>query len=295
VISDIPSALTSDTAHSRYVRDEGYLSSFTVPMRYQGAFLGVVFFDSRKHETFTPDLQRELTLYAQLITAGVATAFVAIRSIIGTIRIARDMTELRDIETGTHMERMARFSRIIARGLVEPMDLTDEFVEAVFLYAPLHDVGKIGIPDWILLKPGRLDADEWAIMKTHTSKGRRMVDAINRDLGIGALNRDDVMCNIVELHHESLNGSGYPFGLEGEQVPLEARIVRVADIFDALTSRRPYKEGWPVERAFEELNRLVAVGRLDARVVDALAAQPDELEAVLQRLPEEMVRGMSDT
>lgn len=283
VIDDIPAALDTATAHSRYVRDEGYLSSFTVPMRYQGAFLGMIFFDSRQHDTFTPDLQRELTLYAQLITAGVAGELVAIRSIIGTIQVARDLTELRDIETGAHLERMARYSRIIARGLVEPLDLTDEFVEAVFLYAPLHDVGKIGIPDRILLKPGRLDPAEWDIMKTHTLKGRQMVDTINEDLGLGALNRSDVMRNIVELHHEALDGSGYPYGLEGDEVPLEARIVSVADIFDALTSARPYKTGWSVDQAMEELLRLVDAGKLDGTVVTALASQPDELVSVLQR------------
>jgi len=281
VIEDIPQALDTLTAHSRYVRDEGYLSSFTVPMRYQGTFLGMIFFDSREHDTFTPDLQRELTLYAHLITAGIASELVAVRSIVGTIQVARDLTELRDIETGAHLERMARYSRIIARGLVEPLDLTDEFVEAVFLYAPLHDVGKIGIPDHVLLKPGRLDADEWEIMKTHTIKGRHMVDTINKDLGIGALNRDDVMRNIVELHHEALDGSGYPYGLEGEQIPLEARIVSVADIFDALTSKRPYKDGWSMEETVAELDRMVGAGKLDGQVVSALVTQPDEIEKVL--------------
>lgn len=283
VIEDIPAVLDTASEHSRYVRDEGYLSSFTVPMRYQGAFLGMIFFDSRQHDTFTPDLQRELQLYAHLITAGLASELVAVRSIIGTIAVARDLTELRDIETGAHLERMARYSRIVARGLIEPLDLTDEFVEAVFLYAPLHDVGKIGIPDHVLLKPGRLDAEEWEIMKTHTIKGRHMVDAINRDLGIGTLNRDDVMRNIVELHHEALDGSGYPYGLEGDQIPLEARIVSVADIFDALTSPRPYKPGWSVDDSFAELDRMVDAGRLDGRAVAALMAQPDEIEQVLHR------------
>ncbi len=152
-------------------------------MRYQMAFMGMIFLGSRKHETFTPDLQRELTLYAQLITAGMASELVAIRSIIVTIEVARDLTELRDIETRAHLERMARYSRGIARGLVEPLDLTDEYVKAVHLYAPLHDVAKIGIPDRILLNRGKLDADEWAIMQTHATKGRRIVDAINDDLG----------------------------------------------------------------------------------------------------------------
>jgi HD-GYP domain-containing protein (c-di-GMP phosphodiesterase class II) len=291
VIRDIPAVLDSATEHSRYVRDEGYLSSYTVPMRYQGTFLGMIFFDSRQFDTFTAEMQRELQLYAHLITAGLASELIAVRSIIGTIQVARDLTELRDIETGAHLERMARYSRIIARALVEPLDLTDEFVEAVFLYAPLHDVGKIGIPDHVLLKPGPLDDAEWAIMKSHTVMGREMVDKINHDLGIATLNRDDVMRNIVELHHEALDGSGYPYGLEGDQIPLEARIVSVADIFDALTSRRPYKPGWPMDDAAAELLRKVDAGQLDGQVVSALLDQPEEIEQVLQRHPDEPSAG----
>lgn len=283
VIDDIPTALDTVKTHSVYIREQGYMSSFTVPIQFSGEFLGFVFFDSRKHGTFTPELQRELTLYAQLIASGVANEYIAIRSIVGTVKIARDLTELRDVETGAHLERMGRYSRLIAHGLVEPLDLTDEFVEAVYLYAPLHDVGKIGVPDRILLKPGKLDDDDWPIMQAHTVKGRQMVDAIHRDLRVGALNREDVMCNIVELHHEALDGSGYPYGLEGEQVPLESRIVSVADIFDALTSERPYKKAWSIEASLEEIDRMVDAGKLDGRCLRALASQTDSIAAVMER------------
>ena len=151
------------------------------------------------------------------------------------------------------------------------------------LFRSLHDIGKIGIPDNVLLKPGKLDDTEWPIMQSHTLKGGAMVDTIEKDLKVGALNREDVLRNIVLLHHEALDGSGYPFGLEGEQVPLEARIVSVADIFDALTSARPYKEGWPVDKALEELDRLADAGKLDTRCVTALASQPASIAAVMER------------
>lgn len=286
VIEDIPEVLPTDTAHSRYVRDEGYLCSFTVPVHAQGRFLGFVFFDSRQSGVFTAELQRDLTLYCQLIAGAISSEMAAIQAVVGTIHVARDIAELRDVETGSHLARMARYSRIIARRLVEPLDLDDEFVEAVFLYSPLHDIGKIGIPDRILLKPGRLDEEEWEVMKTHTLKGREMVDRISQDLGAGALRHDHVMRNIVELHHEALDGSGYPHGLAGDEIPLEARIVSVADIFDALTSARPYKDPWSVTEAFEELDRMVAEGRLDGTCVAALRQAPEEIAAILQRHPE---------
>jgi HD-GYP domain-containing protein (c-di-GMP phosphodiesterase class II) len=286
VIENIPEALPTDTVHSRYVRDEGYLTSFTVPIYASETFLGFVFFDARESGVFHPELQRDLALYCQLIAGTIAGEMSAVRAVVGTIHVARDFAELRDVETGAHLARMARYSRIIARGLVEPLDLSDEFVEAVFLYAPLHDIGKVGIPDRILLKPGRLDEAEWEVMKTHTIKGREMVDRIARDLGVGALRHDGVMRNIVELHHEKLDGTGYPHGLSGDQIPTEARIVSVADIFDALTSDRPYKTAWSVPDAFDELDRLAAGAKIDGACVGALKQATDEIATILYRHPE---------
>lgn len=283
LITDIPSALTNEATHTRYVRDEGYLSSYTLPMQSHGMFLGLIFFDAREHDTFTPGLRRELDLYGQVITSAVAVELATVRSITGAVHVARDITELRDVETGVHLERVARYSRLVAHHLVEELDLTDEFVEAVFMFAPLHDVGKIGIPDAILLKPGKLDPDEWAIMKTHTTKGRSLVDTISDDLGIISLAQGDVMRNIVEFHHEALDGSGYPRGLRGEEIPLEARLVAVADIFDALTTVRPYKQAWPVGDAMDELARMANAGKLDARAVSTMIAHRVEAEEILER------------
>jgi HD-GYP domain-containing protein (c-di-GMP phosphodiesterase class II) len=269
LLADIQGRLLPTTAHSEYVLSEGYESSLTIPMTHQGAFLGFIFFDSRRPDTFSLQLQRELMLYASLITMAIANELMAIRSIVGTVLIARDFTELRDFETGAHLERMSRYARIITRALTEPLDLSDEYVEHVYLYAPLHDIGKIGIPDRILLKPGPLDPEEWEIMKTHTTKGREMVDHISADLHIDNLPDNAVLLNIVEFHHEAIDGSGYPRGLVGEQIPLEARIVAVADVFDALTHDRPYKLAWSLEASIAEVQRMRDRGRLDPRCVDA--------------------------
>ena len=292
VIEDIPAALDPSTAHSRYVLGEGYLSSFTVPMYHQNSFLGFVFFDSREPAAFPPALQQELVLYAQLIAVSLASQLMAVRSIVGTIQVARDLTELRDIETGAHLERMARYAQMLAHSLVEPLNLSDEFVESLYLYAPLHDVGKIGVPDHVLLKPGTLDEAEWEEMKAHTVKGRRMIDMIIEDLGPESLSRRDILRNVVELHHELLDGSGYPYGLTGDEVPLEARIVTVADIFDALTSSRPYKDGWPVDDAVAELIRMADIGKVDPLCVNALAGSMDGILAIRDRHaePEEATR-----
>lgn len=272
--------------HSAYVLDQGYRSSFTVPLVHRGDFIGIVFFDSRETDTFTPAVMRELLLHASLIGLAIANEMVAVSSIVGTIQLARDFTQLRDDETGAHVDRMARYSRVMARELADEFGFADEDVEHVFLYAPMHDIGKIGIPDRILLKPGRLDAAEWEVMKTHTTKGASMVDAIIRDLELADVPDEEMLRAVVELHHEKLDGSGYPHGLRGDQIPPAARIVAIADIFDALTSRRPYKEPWTFDDAFTELRRMADAGTIDTRCVEKLARCTDELAEIRERYPD---------
>ena len=286
LLTDIQDTLQPTTAHSAYVLAEGFQSSFTVPMYHQGDFLGFMFFDSRKQDTFTPQLQRELVLNANLITMAIANELIAIRSIVGTVSIARDFAEFRDLETGAHLQRIARYARLITKQMAQLIDLDDEYVEHVFLYSPLHDIGKIAIPDRILLKPGKLDPDEWEIMKTHTTRGREMIDRITRDLHIDNLPDDQVLRNIVEFHHEAMDGSGYPTGMSGEDIPLESRIVSVADVFDALTSHRPYKAEWTVDEAVAELHRMVDTGKLDPMCVKAIELERVEVEEILRRHPE---------
>ena len=282
-LPDLPSALDGRVPHSAWVLQEGYRSSFTVPMYLQDSFIGFVFFDSRRPDAFSPADQRTLRLHAGLISLMLANECLAIRALLGSVSIARAFCDLRDFETGAHLERMARLSRLIARDLAEPLGLSDEFVEQVFLFAPLHDIGKIGIPDAILLKPGRLDPGERRIMQTHVERGIRIIERMLDDLSLGSLSGVDILRHIVESHHELLDGSGYPRGLMGDAIPIEARIVTIADIFDALTSRRPYKEPWSVTQALEEMERLAANGQLDARGVQALRRQAGPAGAICAR------------
>lgn len=281
LLTDLQNQLQADTPHSAYVLEEGYQSSYTLPLTHQGAFLGFLFFDSRKSDTFTVGVRREVNLYGQVIAMTIANAVLAVRSIVSSVMLARDFASFRDAETGGHLRRMARYSRIIARGLsFDDPDVSDEFVEHLFLYAPLHDIGKIAIPDAVLLKPGPLNDAEWEIMKSHTVRGREIVDTIVNDLGVSELPNQSLLNNIVELHHEAINGGGYPFGLRGDDIPLESRIVSVADVYDALTSRRPYKQPWPTAQAFAELERMVEIGKLDARCVRVLIDSEKDAEHI---------------
>jgi HD-GYP domain-containing protein (c-di-GMP phosphodiesterase class II) len=170
-------------------------------------------------------------------------------------------------------------------GLASHHQLDDTYIEHVFMFSPLHDLGKVGIPDRVLLKPGGLDPEERAIMNTHSTKGREMIDQMVANFGLDGLQHIDILRNIAQYHHEAVDGSGYPEGRRGGSIPLEARIVAVADVFDALTSRRPYKKAWSNEEAFAYLQR-VAGEKLDRECVEALLAHREEVELIQQLFAE---------
>ena len=146
----------------------------------------------------------------------------------------------------------------------------------------MHDVGKIGIPDNILRKPSKLDPAEFDVMKTHPEKGREIIDSVLEDFSLGTFGHANILRNIAEYHHEAIDGSGYPKGLKGDEIPIEARISAVADVFDALTSRRAYKAPWSNEEAFGML-RSLADSKLDRDCVEALINHADKVAEIQQR------------
>lgn len=179
--------------------------------------------------------------------------------------------EYRDNETGFHILRMSKFSALMAKRL----GWTEEDHELMLHASPMHDIGKIGIPDAILLKPGKLDPDEWTIMQTHAAIGAELLEG--DDSPLLRLAREIALC-----HHEKWDGSGYPRGLAAEDIPESARIVAVADVFDALTSARPYKPAWPLEKALALMQE--QRGRhFDPRVIDHFFAVLPEILEIRER------------
>ncbi len=183
------------------------------------------------------------------------------------LRLAR-AAEYRDEDTGAHIKRMSQYSAAIARRL----GLEDREVENILYAAPMHDVGKIGIPDHILLKTGNLDEDEWEVMKKHTVIGAEILQGSDAEF--------IQLAEIIALtHHEKWDGSGYPQGLGGSEIPLAGRIAALADTFDALTSTRPYRKALPVEESLD----IIRQGRgshFDPDIVDASLAITDEILSI---------------
>lgn len=272
VVQDLELFRSGRHLHTRIISQGGFRSSYTVPMCLDGSFWGFVFFNSRAAGRFDEAALATLDAYAHLISAIVTAEMLAVRILAAAVKTAHDMVHFRDPETGAHMDRMARYSRLIAQHLAGAgvADLNDAVIEQIFEFAPLHDLGKLAVPDRILLKEGRLTDAERDEMKLHTTRGREMVDAIAHNFGLERLDGLDLLRHIAESHHETLDGKGYPQGLKEGAIPLEARIVAVADVFDALTSARPYKPSWTNEEALAWLRRLART-KFDADCVEALA------------------------
>lgn len=173
--------------------------------------------------------------------------------------------EYKDNETGMHVMRMSHTSKILALALGFNEDFADKLLQA----APMHDIGKIGIPDHILLKPGRLDDEEMRVMQQHPQIGAEILANTNSEL-------IQLAHSVALYHHEKWDGTGYPAQLKGEAIPIEGRIVAVADVFDALTNKRPYKEAWSVEKTMALINEQSGK-HFDPQVVDALVRELDNV------------------
>ncbi len=238
----------------------------------------VEFLARTRNMLLVSDARRQLTDRATWLADEVrkATAEIVARERETVFRLCK-AAEYRDPETGAHILRMAHYSQLIARGLGLALEDQELLLEA----APMHDIGKVGIADKILLKPGRLDAEEFEVMKMHAVYGYELLKgSSSKVLQAGA--------EIALGHHEKFDGTGYPAGIRGADIPLFSRIVAVADVFDALTSERPYKEAWTLEAAVDFL--LAGSGKhFDPQCVQAFLDAWEDVMEIRNRYREEAV------
>ena len=247
----------------------------------------------RHHDTlanYATELERQVKLRTQQIE----------RSREQIIHCLARAAEYRDNETGAHVIRVGKFSGVIAQEL----GFSDEYCHQIELAAQLHDVGKIGIPDSVLLNPGRLNTEEFDVMKTHCGLGVEIMEplaettgeVVRRHAEVGGFIMDGVDSPMLELaaliartHHEKWDGTGYPIGTAGEMIPIEGRITCVADVYDALCSERPYKKAFPVEKCLEIM--LSERGtRFDPIVLDAFFRRLGDIEKIRKAYSDDQQR-----
>ena len=227
----------------------------------------------KEYGDFLTDHNRILTEQVESRTAQLKEAY---RDTVFTLVRA---AEHKDEETGRHVRRISYYCKLLA----EAMGLPTEFHDAIFQASPMHDIGKIGIPDHVLLKPGGFSDEEWSIMRTHCALGASILSSGSSPYtGMGA--------QIAQNHHERWDGSGYPNGLKGEAIPIAARLMQICDVYDALRSHRPYKEAYSHERAVE----IIAHGdgrtepqHFDPAVLACFLKQEQEFNMIFQRYRDE--------
>lgn len=286
VIDDIPKEYLSDSVHSNWLIDQGFLSSYTVPIYNFQHFIGFVFFNSREKELFSESVQQELLPFCDLISFIVNAEYSLLHAIVASAELTKELSPGYKNESKEHMERISCYAKVIAKDVAPLYQLDDEMIETIHLFSRLHDIGKAALPTDLLLKPDSLESDEKSKMKNHIADGIALVDTIIQNLGSPIHPCVETLKNIIACHQEFLDGSGYPNGLCHDEIPVSARIITVANIFDALTSHRPYKQACSVSAAMLELEKMVHSGKLDSNCVCALRNHQGYLFDIIKQFPE---------
>jgi HD-GYP domain-containing protein (c-di-GMP phosphodiesterase class II) len=286
VIDEMGPLVLGDQYHSKLISAADYKASYTVPVFDEDNFLGFVFFNADTSHVFTERVRRQLDLFVRIISLMIENALRSVTVLLGGLHLLREISRFRDDETSSHLSRMSYYAELISRSIAREIGRDDDWVEHVRLFAPLHDIGKIATPDAILFKPGKLNEAETEVMKQHAPKGAEILMALIDSLSLEHIPHIESLLNIARHHHERWDGKGYPDGLAGGHIPPEARIIKVADVFDALTSRRCYKEAWAVEEAAAFL-REGAGTQFDPRCVEVFLARRREIEDIMRRFVDE--------
>ncbi len=251
VVNDIGTYLRKHpNSYMNFIYDEDMRSAVMLPLYVESRCVGILFLNSFQKNAFEDGDIKDLKVVPEILGNIYKNISTIQNLILSTVIGFTKLVEKKDEETGDHLIRMGLYSRVIAQEMAKnPIFfeiMGSKFIEQIYKQAPLHDIGKVGVPDYILQKPGKLSDDEFEVMKIHTITGYEILNSIS------SKSQEDffeVGRKIARFHHERWDGKGYPDGLMGKNIPLCARIVAVADVFDALTIKRPYKVAFDYNRS----------------------------------------------
>lgn len=265
---------------------EGICATLILPLKVRDVAVGAIFFCHPQANVYNEDHLEFLRFLSPHISTVFEKSFLMRELALTTVMGLANLAEKRDLETGQHIKRIRYYSRALAIEMatnsIYKEKIDEEFIQDIYDFSPLHDIGKVGIPDAILRKPSRLTPEEFADMKKHTVIGKEILEAIEENLKGKGFSFFRMGIEIVYCHQEKFDGSGYPEGLKGKDIPLSARIVSVCDVFDACSLERVYKQAYSLEESY----RIVEEGKgthFDPVVVEAFRNIREKVEKIYHR------------
>lgn len=283
IINDLEAYISGKPikVYNQIILNAGIRASITLPLMVSGEPVGIIFFSSTEKKVYNEGHLNFLETLADSIAICFYQNTYIDNIIYSSVLALAKLAEARDSDTGEHLDRMKTYSRVIAEILhgndAYAKKVTWEYINNIERYSPLHDIGKVGVADRILQKPGNLTNEEFEEMKKHALYGAEVLRYAEQNMKSQGHSLFGIGIEITEGHHEKWDGSGYPYGRRGPEIPLSARIVAIADVFDALTSRRPYKEPF----SFSESLKIIEDGRgkhFDPNIVDLVMANKHRLQ-----------------
>jgi response regulator RpfG family c-di-GMP phosphodiesterase len=276
--------------YNKIILDSGIKSSITLPLKINKKPIGIIFFSSNKRNVYNKEHVQLLKTLVNSISISFHKNILINDILYSSILALAKLAESRDKDTGEHLQRIKVYSGLIARLLAKNSSKYKEHIDGDFIldvekFSPLHDIGKVSIRDDILLKPGKLTPEEFEVMKSHTIFGTKVLKEADSYINKKGKSIFKTGIEIAESHHEKWDGTGYPNGLREEKIPLSARIVALADVFDALSSSRPYKEAY----SFEKTCSIILEGKgthFDPEILDIFNEHIDEVYLTYKSLKE---------
>ncbi|MEF1289031.1 HD-GYP domain-containing protein [Vibrio sp. M260118] len=272
--------------HIDSLLEEGYHSSVAIPTFVGSSFKGFIFLNSYQKQAFCPHDIEVVKPYLKMLEAAIFSEYQLITALIEKSNKLVARSPVYQKESFSHKQRVSTYTNIIALALADLYGFDDEYVEHLTLLSQYHDMGKVMVPPELLCKQLPLTWEETQTLREHIRYGEEIVNRFVSELNASDHLSAQLMRDVVSYHYEFLDGSGYPHHLNGNTIPISAKIVCVANIFDALTTHKPYKQAWSVPYALLELEKMVCEGKLDASCVNALREQQHQLKSIIQRYPE---------